>query len=69
MGEDAGRLKTAQRAPWEVTFRFTKKPTEPTHYGENSHVNPYGTFRLDMESRLDLDRGPASDGIGAGPDS
>lgn len=24
-----------------------------------SHVNPYGTFRLDMERRLDLDRGPA----------
>ena len=24
-----------------------------------SHVNPYGTFRLDMERRLDLERGPA----------
>jgi hypothetical protein len=24
-----------------------------------SHVNPYGTFRLDMQRRLDLDRGPA----------
>jgi len=24
-----------------------------------SHVNPYGTFRLDMERRLDLGRGPA----------
>jgi TnpA family transposase len=23
-----------------------------------THVNPYGTFRLDMESRLDMDRGP-----------
>lgn len=23
-----------------------------------SHVNPYGTFRLDMQRRLDLDRGP-----------
>jgi TnpA family transposase len=27
-----------------------------------SHVNPYGIFRLDMESRLDLDRGPVVDG-------
>ncbi len=24
-----------------------------------SNVNPYGTFRLDMDRRLDLDRGPA----------
>lgn len=23
-----------------------------------SNVNPYGTFRLDMDRRLDLDRGP-----------
>lgn len=23
-----------------------------------THVNPYGTFRLDMDTRLDLDRGP-----------
>jgi len=29
-----------------------------------SHVNPYGTFRLDMERRLDLDRGPAEDTSG-----
>nr|MDQ3316412.1 Tn3 family transposase [Actinomycetota bacterium] len=31
-----------------------------------SHVNPYGTFRLDMERRLDLDRGPADDPNGHG---
>jgi hypothetical protein len=23
-----------------------------------SNINPYGTFRLDMAQRLDLDRGP-----------
>jgi len=25
-----------------------------------SNINPYGTFRLDMQQRLDLDRGPAA---------
>jgi len=26
-----------------------------------SHVNPYGTFQLDMDRRLDLGRAPAAD--------
>jgi TnpA family transposase len=26
-----------------------------------THVNPYGTFRLDMDTRLDLDRGPVDE--------
>ena len=26
-----------------------------------THVNPYGTFRLDMDTRLDLDRGPVEE--------
>jgi len=33
-----------------------------------SHVNPYGTFRLDMERRLDLDRGPVASLNGHGAD-
>ena len=31
-----------------------------------SNVNPYGTFRLDMDRRLDLDRGPTAPVTGLG---
>ena len=34
-----------------------------------SHVNPYGTFRLDMERRIDLNRGPLASPNGHGADS
>ena len=34
-----------------------------------SRVNPYGTFRLDMDRRLDLDRRPAEDTNGREPAS
>jgi TnpA family transposase len=44
----AGRLTAADR-----------RALSPLYW---SHVNPYGTFRLDMDRRLDLDRGPA-DGL------
>jgi TnpA family transposase len=42
--DHAGRLTAADR-----------RALSPLYW---SHVNPYGTFRLDMERRLDLDRGP-----------
>jgi TnpA family transposase len=32
-----------------------------------THVNPYGTFRLDMDTRLDLDRGPVDGADGYDP--
>ena len=32
-----------------------------------THVNPYGTFRLDMDTRLDLDRGPVGEWNGQEP--
>lgn len=32
-----------------------------------THVNPYGTFRLDMDTRLDLDRGPVEEQSGPYP--
>ncbi len=54
------------------TLLIQRSLAEPTHAGKVtavdrqalsplywSHVNPYCTFRLDMESRLDLDRGSA----------
>lgn len=38
-----------------------RRALSPLHW---THVNPYGTFRLDMDTRLDLDRGPIDEADG-----
>ncbi len=66
--EDAGRLKTARSALQEGTHHFTRKPTEPRHYGCENRATAFvaGPF-VDLTrlngglSCLDLDQsvGPA----------
>ena len=60
-GEAPPELPPGDERGGQGAYRGGRRALSPLYW---SHVNPYGTFRLDMERRLDLNRGPAS-----GPDS